>query len=141
MNAAQEPQLSSSIMDRARLQRAVRSTFFIRRLYLDAKLGLCDWEKVTLQPVSVDLEYQLPSGLSCLTDRLEHTIDHCRVVERLRAFVLNQHHDLVEALAENIAQLLQDEFAAPWVNISVTKQRPFPATQVGVTLERGTRQT
>lgn len=141
MNAIPEHQSSSSAIDRTALQRAVRSNFFIHRLHLDARLGLCDWERATPQPITVDLEFQLPNGLSCLTDRLEHTIDHRHIVERLRGFASNQHHDLVEALAENIAQLLQSEFAVPWVNVSVTKQRPFPATEVGVTLERGARQS
>jgi len=118
---------------------SMRNHFFIRRLYLDAKLGMCDWEKATLQPVVIDMQFQLPNGLSCLTDRLEHTIDHRAVVERIRAFVLSNHYDLIEAMAEGIAGLLRDQFDVAWVTLSVTKHRPFPSTEVGITIERGER--
>jgi 7,8-dihydroneopterin aldolase/epimerase/oxygenase len=116
-----------------------RSRFFIRRLYLDAKLGLCEWERVGLQPVVIDMEFQLPTGISCLTDRLEHTIDHRTVVERIRAFVHGRHYDLVEALAEGIARLMQSQFGVTWLALSVTKHRPFPSTEVGISIERGAR--
>lgn len=112
---------------------------FIRQLRLDARIGVLDWEKATPQPIVVDLEFALPSPLACITDRLEHTVDYACIVERLRALALERPCQLVEAMAEGMAQMLQREFGVPWLALTLTKLAPFPGVAVGITIERSAR--
>jgi 7,8-dihydroneopterin aldolase/epimerase/oxygenase len=116
-----------------------RNRFFIRRLRLDAWIGVNESEKAMPQPIIVDLECALPSDLACVTDRLEHTIDYAAVVERLRSIVLSHRCELAEAMAHHMAKLIQAEFGMSWMALSITKLAPFPGAEVGVTLVCGIR--
>ena len=47
---------------------------------------------------------------------------------------------LLEKLAEHIAQIVRNEFKAPWVKVSVAKLSALKnVKQLGVTIERGSR--
>lgn len=89
------------------------------------------------QPIIVDLECGLPSNRACVTDRLEHTVDYGVVMNRLRSIVSSYRCELVEAMANHIAMVIQSEFSVPWTTVSIAKVAPFPGVEVGVTLMRG----
>lgn len=116
-----------------------RCTVFVRNLQLDARIGVYDWEKAQLQPLVVDLEFEPASQLACHTDRLDDTIDYGEVVSRLRELVVERHYELVEALAEAMAMLLQRDFMVSWLRLTLTKLAPFPGVGVGIEFERGHR--
>lgn len=115
----------------------IRNSFFIRRLRLDAWIGVYEFEKATPQPIIVDLECALPGNLAGVTDRLEDTIDYGTVVERLRSIALAHRCKLAEAMAHHMAVSIQAEFGTPWIIVSITKLAPFPGAEVGVTLVHG----
>jgi dihydroneopterin aldolase len=119
--------------------RSTRSRIFIRRLQIDARIGVYDWEKLALQPVVIDLEFGLASELACHTDRLGDAIDYSAVVERLRELATEKHYELVEAMAETMAMAIQQEFGVPWLNLTLSKLAPFPGAEVGIVVERGQR--
>ncbi|HMM53650.1 MAG TPA: dihydroneopterin aldolase [Candidatus Desulfobacillus sp.] len=116
-----------------------RGCLFVRQLRLEARIGCYDWEKASPQPLRLDLEFEAPSLLACRTDRLGDTVDYAAVVERLRELALARHFELVEALAEAMALLVEREFGAPWLRLSLTKLAPIPGAEVGMVLERGRR--
>jgi dihydroneopterin aldolase len=119
--------------------RQTRSRIFIRRLQIDARIGVYDWEKAALQPVVIDLEFGLASELACHTDRLGDAIDYSAVVERLRQVATTRHYELVEAMAETMAMTVHQEFGVPWLNLTLSKLAPFPGAEVGIVVERGQR--
>jgi len=119
--------------------RITRSRLFVRRLQMDARIGVYDHEKERVQPVIVDLEFGLRSEKACHSDRLGDSVDYSAVVARLRALAQERHHELVESLAEAMAAMLQREFGVPWLTLSLAKPTPFPGAEVGITLERGQR--
>jgi 7,8-dihydroneopterin aldolase/epimerase/oxygenase len=112
---------------------------FIRRLQFDACIGVYEWEKLSQQPVVLDLEFGLLSDAACHSDRLADTVDYARVVERLRTLATSSHYELVESLAETMALALQEEFGVPWLTLSLSKLAPFPGAEVGIVIERGHR--
>lgn len=116
-----------------------RCTVFVRNLRLDARIGVYDWEKAELQPLVVDLEFETGSRLACHTDRLDDTVDYGAVVARLRELVVERHFELVEAMAEAMAMLLQRDFGVAWLKLTLTKLAPFPGVGVGIEFERGQR--
>ena len=103
-------------------------------------IGWYDWERVAPQVVELDLEIGLPSSRPGASDNLTDTIDYDRVVTTVRESLINQHFQLLEALAEHIAHILRHDFGAPWVRVSVTKLGILHEVgRVGVTIERGLR--
>lgn len=112
---------------------------FLHEYKLDLVIGVYPWERHLPQTVQLDLDIGLPPGAG-QTDRLEDTIDYGRVVQAIEASVQKRHFDLLETFAEHVAQLLRNDFKAPWVRISVTKLGMLRnIKRVGLTIERGVR--
>ncbi len=113
---------------------------FLQEYKLDLIIGIYAWERHLPQTVQLDIEIGLPANQASSTDRLEDTIDYGQVVRSIEASVPLKHFDLLEALAEHIAQLIRTDFKAPWVRISITKLGMLSnIKRVGLTIERGQR--
>ncbi len=105
------------------------------RIILDAMVfqgthGVYEEEQQNPQPFEVDVELALnlqPAGLS---DDLERTIDYSRVFDTCRQIVESTRFNLIEALAEAIAQEILAGFPADEVTIRIRK----PRAQMGGTL-------
>jgi dihydroneopterin aldolase len=111
---------------------------FLREIKLEAKVGIYRRERVTSQPIELDLDIALPSDAVFRSGKVSDTIDYAVVVGRLREELAERRFGLVEELAEFIARLLIDEFHAPWVRVSVAKLGILKGVKhVGVTIERG----
>ncbi|MDZ5460863.1 dihydroneopterin aldolase [Azohydromonas lata] len=108
----------------------------LRRLMMDARIGVYAWEKEAPQPIVVDLEFDLPHGDACFSDDLADTVDYAAIVERLRAVALTQPHRLVEAMAQTMCTVLQTEFDLQYVRLTLMKLAPFPGSEVGIVVER-----
>lgn len=111
---------------------------FLREIRLDARIGIYKREKTITQKLELDLDIALPDERVFNSGKVADTIDYAVVIERIRVALLEQHHGLVESLAEHVAQILLGEFHAPWVRVSIAKigaQRD--ARRVGVVIERG----
>ena len=112
-------------------------TILIRDLRLEVLIGIHKRERHTPQTVSLDLEIGLPGDAVFDSDRVADTIDYEKVVQRIAALAARGHFRLVETLADRIARLLLDEFAAPWVRVNAAKIGILPnAKFVGVSIER-----
>jgi 7,8-dihydroneopterin aldolase/epimerase/oxygenase len=89
------------------------------------------------QTLVIDLVAGLPRALACATDQIADTIDYSRVRERLLRLMAEHRLQLLEALAEHIAEILLGEFGAAWVRVKVVKPKKFADLQaVGVQIER-----
>ena len=105
------------------------------RIILDAMVfqgthGVYEEEQQNPQPFEVDVELVMnlqPAGLS---DDLEQTIDYSRVFDTCRQIVESTRFNLIEALAEAIAQEILAGFPADEVTIRIRK----PKVQMGGTL-------
>lgn len=92
--------------------------------------GVYEEEQQNPQPFEVDVELVMnlqPAGLS---DDLGLTIDYSRVFDTCRQIVESTRFNLIEALAEAIAQEILAGFAADEVTIRIRK----PKVQMGGTL-------
>ena len=126
-------------MRRERSAGHCRNRIFVRKLLLQTRIGVHDWEKAALQPLVLDIECALPSDLACHTDRIADTVDYGRLVERLREMACAHHCELVEAMAERMGEMIQMEFGVPWLALTLMKPAPFPGAEVGISIERGER--
>ncbi|MDT7838284.1 dihydroneopterin aldolase [Aquabacterium sp. OR-4] len=110
---------------------------FIDGLLGQTVIGIHPSELHAPQPLRIDLQAGLPRALACDTDRIADTIDYGEVRERLLRLLAEHRLQLLEALAEQMASILIEEFHAAWVRVRVTKPRKFADVEaVGVQIER-----
>lgn len=110
---------------------------FISDLRLDTRIGVYDWEQKLSQSVSVNLEFALPSNTAFASDDFGETVDYAAVVKRLEELAKDHPYRLLERFAQAIADIVLDEFGAPWVSVRIAKLAPLRGVkQLGVAIER-----
>lgn len=113
---------------------------FLQEVKVQTVLGVPEWERMKPQTVVLDIELAMPHSRSCQTDAIEDTIDYGQIVNRLRQQLSEKSFHLVEALAENVAQMIIDEFGAPWVKVRVAKLGVITGvSRLGVVIERSAK--
>ncbi|MCZ6828729.1 MAG: dihydroneopterin aldolase [Gammaproteobacteria bacterium] len=111
---------------------------YIRDLRIDTFIGIYDWEQQVRQTLSIDLEMATDVAATAAANEFSTTLDYKAISDRLLELIENQHFELLESLAEQIAQLLQDEFKVGWLRLRLGKPGAVPAAaDVGVLIERG----
>ena len=113
---------------------------FINDLRIETIIGIYDWEREVKQTISLDLELGTDIRKSAETDAIEDTLNYKAVAKRMVAFVSDSEYQLVETLAEKIAEIVLTEFDLPWLKLTVHKPGAVRGSRdVGVIIERGTR--
>lgn len=75
----------------------------IRDLELSAKIGIYTHERLDAQLIRINIS--LDVGAQPVADRIEDAVSYADVVERVKTLVASGHVNLVETLAERIADL------------------------------------
>jgi dihydroneopterin aldolase len=110
---------------------------FIENFIGQTVIGIDSSELHVPQPVRMNLAIGVPAIRACKTDRIEDTINYAAVRSALLDLFASHRVQLLEALAETIAQLLIADFGAHWVRVSLAKPAKFDdVTAVGVQIER-----
>lgn len=113
---------------------------FIRELKIQTVIGVFDWERTIKQTVSLDLEMATDNGKAAARDHIDDALNYAAVSDRIVAFVEASEFQLVETMAEQVAQIVLQEFKVPWVRLRVSKPGAVKAARdVGVLIERGER--
>lgn len=113
---------------------------FIEDLRIQTVIGVFDWEREITQTVSFDLEMGFDITKAAASDAIEDTLDYKAVAKRLIAFVEGSDYQLVEALAEECARIVLDEFPVRWLRMKLSKPGAVRGSSaVGVVIERGSR--
>ncbi|KDE40655.1 Dihydroneopterin aldolase [Nitrincola lacisaponensis] len=111
---------------------------YIRGLQVETVIGIYDWERTIRQTLCVDLEMATDIRAAARGDDIERTLNYKAISDRLIEFISDSEFLLLEALAEEIATLLMDEFSIPWLRLKLGKPGAVPQAQdVGVVIERG----
>ena len=113
---------------------------YLKDLRVGTVIGIYEWEKCIKQTISIDLEMGADIRKAALTDTIDDTLNYKAVSKRVITFVESNQFQLIETLAEKIAELLLKEFKLPWLKITVSKPGAIrAASDVGVIIERGSR--
>jgi dihydroneopterin aldolase len=111
---------------------------FLRDLRIETIIGIYDWERRIKQTVSLDLEMGADIRKAAASDQIDDTLNYKAVAKRLIEFVGASEYQLVETLAERIAELVLGEFNVPWLRLTVNKTGAVRgARDVGIVIERG----
>jgi len=115
---------------------------YLRELKIETIIGVFDWERKIKQTVVLDLEMAADIRKAASSDNLDDTLNYKAVAKRLIDFVSKSEFQLVETLAERVAEIVLTEFPVPWLRLQVNKRGAVRgARDVGVIIERGTNGT
>jgi dihydroneopterin aldolase len=95
---------------------------YLRDLRIDTVIGVYRWEREVKQTLVIDLELGTDIRPAAKSDAVADTLNYKDIAKRVTAFVEQSRYQLVEALAEAVANLVLDEFPVPWLRLSVNKQ-------------------
>jgi len=113
---------------------------FITELKIQTIIGIYDWEREIKQTISIDLEMGTDIRKSAQSDAIEDTLNYKKVAKRIISYVEGTSFELVETLAENISDLVREEFKVPWLRLRLAKPGAVRGSkEVGVLIERGER--
>ncbi|GLR08180.1 bifunctional dihydroneopterin aldolase/7,8-dihydroneopterin epimerase [Mixta theicola] len=114
---------------------------FIEQLSVITTIGVYDWEQTIQQKLVFDVELAWDNRKAAASDDVNDCLSYADVASAIVEHVEQGRFALVERVAEEVATLLLTRFACPWVRIKLSKPGAVAqATQVGVIIERGTRQ-
>lgn len=110
---------------------------FLTALEIQTIIGIFDWERTTKQTVRIDLEMATDVAKAAATDHIDDALDYKAISKRLIGFVEASSFQLVETLAERIAEIVIGEFGVPWVKVVLHKPGAIRGSKdVGITIER-----
>ncbi len=112
-------------------------TVFIDDLRVDTVIGIYDWERKIRQTVALDLQMDWGVAHPAATDSIADTLDYKGVAKRVISFVESSRFQLVETLAQKVAELILVEFGVSRVRLKLSKPGAVTHAQaVGVVIER-----
>ena len=110
---------------------------FIEDLRIQTVIGIFDWEREITQTVSLDLQMAFDITAAGKSDDIADTLDYKAVSKRLIQFVESSEFQLVEALAEQCANIILTEFPVQWLQLKLSKPGAVrDSSAVGVIIER-----
>jgi dihydroneopterin aldolase len=113
---------------------------FIEDLRIETIIGIYDWEREIRQVISIDLEMASDNTKPAATESIDDALNYKAVAKRLIQFVGDSEFQLVETLAERIAEIVRGEFNVPWLRLKLSKPGAVTGSRaVGVIIERGKR--
>jgi dihydroneopterin aldolase len=109
-------------------------------LRIETIIGIYDWEREVKQTVSLDLEMAHDIRRAAETDDIVHALNYKSIAKRLISFIEKSEFLLVERMAEEVANIVREEFSVPWVRLRVSKPGALRGSKdVGILIERGER--
>ena len=110
---------------------------FIEGLEIEALIGIYDWERRIRQPLVFDIEMAFDNRSPAATDAIADTLNYKAVSNRIVEYVSQSSFELVETLAERVAQIVITEFGVQRVRLKLSKPGAVRgARAVGVMIER-----
>jgi dihydroneopterin aldolase len=110
---------------------------FIDEIRITTLIGIYPREQSVPQTLEISLEIGTSTAQAGNSDDIRDTIDYAAVVERLRGDLARRRFQLLEKLAEHIAEALLDDFGAAWARVSVAKPGVMHGVRrAGVLIER-----
>ena len=113
-------------------------TIFLHGLKVDCVIGVWEWERRIIQTIIIDLDMAFDVQRAAKSDDISDTLSYRDVAKRVTAHVQVAKANLIERLAEEVADIILEEFSAKWCRVRVNKRGAVThAGDVGVLIERG----
>ena len=115
----------------------VRRCLLIRDLVVPCAIGVHAHERRGTQRVRINVRVQVADDEGPLGDRIANVVSYETIVDGIRAIIARGHINLVETLADRIADLCLANHRVRGVRVRIEKLDLYPdAAGVGVEVER-----
>ena len=115
---------------------------FVKDLVLDCLIGVHRHERDGSQRVRINLNLTVSEASIPINDQLSNVLCYERLVVKVRQLATSEHVNLVETLAERLADLCLDQPNVQSVKVQVEKLDVFyDASSVGVEIDRSKNNT
>lgn len=109
----------------------------VNRLRLEAEVGVYDSERGRKQPLEISLEAEVAPEATHPNGALGEAVNYAAMAETVRQIVGAAHHDLLEDLAQTIADTLFADPRVKRLDLTLDKLTALEDAQsVGVSLSR-----
>lgn len=112
-----------------------RDRIFVHDYVLEVEIGVHHNEKGVTQRVRFSVDIDVTPNPSALNDDIERTLDYDYVINGIKAIISRGHINLVETLAEEVAQHCLAHPRAARVTVNIEKLDKDPGA-VGVKVVR-----
>ena len=113
---------------------------FIEELTVFAQIGVYDWEQQIKQKLLFDVEMAWDCRQAAQTDDVRFCLNYAEVSDFIIQYVQSKPFLLLERVAYEVAEQLQQRFHLHWLRIKLRKpQAVAQARSVGIIVERGNR--
>ncbi|MBS0357954.1 MAG: dihydroneopterin aldolase [Proteobacteria bacterium] len=115
----------------------MKDILVINGLTVETSLGVYAWEKKIKRKIKLDFEIAVDIQKVASTDDLKSTIDYHALNQQVTEFLSENSFQLIETLAERVAEFVLEKFSVSWLRLSAYKAYAIPtAKEVGVIIER-----
>lgn len=112
-------------------------TLFLRELEVDCIIGVNDWERMVEQTVSIDYEIPCDIRPAAQSDDIEDATDYKSISKWIITYVEDTEFELIETLAQRIAEGCLENFDIPEIELTVRKPGAVRHSQtVGINITR-----
>jgi dihydroneopterin aldolase len=118
----------------------MRDTIHLQALEARGIIGIHDWEREKPQTIRIDLEMACDAALAAEEDDIDKAVNYRSVAKAILQHIEENAYNLVETLAERLAEMIRRDFGVPWLRIRVSKPGAVRFSEsVGIEIERGRR--
>ena len=133
MSRKQNPTSPEVPFDKSRGLRCV----FVRDLEIVASVGIFEHEKRYEQRIIISAELLVRDDYDGVSDRLGDVLDYSKVVDAISRLVQSEHVNLIETLAERIANQCLSDARVESVRVRIEKPEALQSCRsVGIEIER-----
>ena len=93
----------------------------ITDLVLDARVGIHSYEKVSKQPINININVFITPLSVFNDDSIKNIVDYEKIVNGIKTLVNQEHTNLVEVLAQKIAKICLEYKTAESAIIKIEK--------------------
>lgn len=91
----------------------------IQGLSVHTQIGVYAWEQQIKQQLLIDIG--IPADFSRCEDDISKTLDYAALCKAVTDFVESKSFQLIEYVANSVAELIQQEFSVKRLTVAVTK--------------------
>ena|SRR3990167_11497453 len=111
----------------------------ISNLKIETLIGVYPWEQKLKQTLILTIEYGTDARKIAATDTLQTGVDYAQLVRAIIHYTDQHTPQLIETLAVQLTDFLQQEFKLPWLRLKLTKISPLPEIKdVSICIEKST---
>jgi len=110
---------------------------YIHGYEIQTIIGIFEWERENKQALFIDLDIGSNFSKASSSDRISDCIDYTAVCKEIDNLADSHSFQLLESFAEQISQIVLEQFQAQWVRVKINKPLAIKNAQsTGVIIER-----